>query len=376
VSVHKRQTAKGVRYDVRLRTLEGKVYGRTFDTKDKAKAFERAELTARDRGDWIDPAARLRTFADVAAEWLGSNPGKKAGTVSTERAMLTRHVLPTLGAQRFGGITPAAVQALVNDLSARLSPRSVHRVHSIMRAICNYALATDVVARSPLRGIKLPSAKPADAHVFTPAELTAAAEALPAEYRPMVWLGAVLGLRWGEVAGLRVGALDLLGGTIRVERAVVRGANGSPVLGEPKSDAGRRNLAIAEPLTVLLAAHLKAIGLTAADRNALLFPGWDGGLLRYSNWLRRVWWPAMVAAGLATLERDGTKRQHYDGPGFHDLRRTSATALVVDGVDIKTAQYRLGHSSPVLTLELYAQAVTAAERDAAKRVGVRLMSAG
>ena len=145
-------------------------------------------------------------------------------------------------------------------------------------------------------------------------------------------------------------------------------------LGEPKSTAGRRTLAMPGPLADVLAAHAAALGLTAADPEALLFPAPDGGLLRYSNWLRRSWWLAMVAAGLGTLERNDTGRWHYDGPGFHDLRRTSATALVVDGVDVKTAQYRLGHSSPVLTLSLYAQAVTAAERDAADRIGVRLMS--
>jgi integrase len=140
-----------------------------------------------------------------------------------------------------------------------------------------------------------------------------------------------------------MGALDLLGRTLAVERAVVRGANGRPDLGEPKSDAGRRTLAMPAALAQALAAHAKAIGVTAADPEALLFPAPDGGLLRYSNWLRRAWWPAMVTAGLGSI-------------------------------DVKTAQYRLGHSSPVLTLELYAQAVTAAERDASERVGARLMT--
>lgn len=67
-------------------------------------------------------------------------------------------------------------------------------------------------------------------------------------------------------------------------------------------------------------------------------------------------------------------RRHYDGPGSHDLRRTGATALMVDGVDVKTAQYRLGVSSPALTLEVYAQAVPQAERDAAEAIGARLMT--
>lgn len=82
----------------------------------------------------------------------------------------------------------------------------------------------------------------------------------------------------------------------------------------------------------------------------------------------------MVTSGLGTLEQDDeTRRWHYDGPGFHDLRRTSATALVVDGVDVKTTQYRLGHSSPMLTLDVYAQAVPQAGRKAADTVGDRLM---
>jgi integrase len=376
MSIHKRETTRGARYDVRLRDPEGRTYTRTFRTKDDAKVFERAELTARDRGLWIDTRLGSRTFRELAADWLASNPAKKASTLAAERSLLEGHVLPDLGPKTVRSITPRDVQAIVNDLAGKMAPRSVRRIHSTMRAIGNYAVATDHIARNPVRGIKLPATVPTEVHVFTPEELVSAADALPAEYRPMVWLGAVLGMRWQEVAALQMGALDLLGRTLAVERAVVRGANGRPDLGEPKSDAGRRTLAMPAALAQALAAHAKAIGVTAADPDALLFPAPDGGLLRYSNWLRRAWWPAMVTAGLGSIEKDDDGRPHYMGPGFHDLRRTSATALVVDGVDVKTAQYRLGHSSPVLTLELYAQAVTAAERDASERVGARLMSAG
>ena len=70
--------------------------------------------------------------------------------------------------------------------------------------------------------------------------------------------------------------------------------------------------------------------------------------------------PACVAAGL-------------DGLVFHDLRRAAATALVLERVDMKTAQTRLGHSDPRLTLVLYAQASNEADRDAAERVGARFV---
>lgn len=57
-----------------------------------------------------------------------------------------------------------------------------------------------------------------------------------------------------------------------------------------------------------------------------------GGEISISHWE-----PAVKDAGL-------------DGLSFHDLRRTNATAMVAEGVDVKTAQARLGHSDPRLTL--------------------------
>lgn len=51
-----------------------------------------------------------------------------------------------------------------------------------------------------------------------------------------------------------------------------------------------------------------------------------------------------------------------------DLRRASATAMVAAGVDLRTAQERLGHADPRLTLSVYAHAVDGANRDAADRL--------
>jgi integrase len=77
--------------------------------------------------------------------------------------------------------------------------------------------------------------------------------------------------------------------------------------------------------------------------------------------MRRVWLPAVESAGLNVL-------------GFHDLRRTNATAMVLDGVDVKTAQTHLGHSDPRLTLAIYAQATREGDRLATDKLGTRLMT--
>lgn len=148
--------------------------------------------------------------------------------------------------------------------------------------------------------------------------------------------------------------------TLEVAEQVTRGRGGRIFLGEPKSDAGHRLLAMPMPLVELLRAHLDAHGLAEADETAFVFASHDGGPLHYANWYHRVWAPAVEVAGL-------------EGLTFHDLRRANATGLVSAGIDVKTTQTRLGHSSSRLTLDLYAQSVAALDRDAAEALGATFM---
>ncbi len=77
--------------------------------------------------------------------------------------------------------------------------------------------------------------------------------------------------------------------------------------------------------------------------------------------MQRVWLPALELAGLSDPRLT-----------FHGLRHSAATAWVAAGVGIRTAQHRLGHSTPRLVLALYAHATTQADRDAADKVGALL----
>jgi integrase len=117
-------------------------------------------------------------------------------------------------------------------------------------------------------------------------------------------------------------------------------------------------MAIPEWLADEVAALMARRGLSAADSVSLLFTaGGDIGL-SYTNWRRRTWVPACERAGLAGLR-------------FHDLRSLATTALIAEGVDVKTAQTRLGHSSPQVTLAIYARATLEGDRAAAEKVGER-----
>jgi integrase len=375
MSVKARQTKKGRVYDVRLRGPDGREVSRTFPTKRGAEQYQASQVTALAKGTWIDPAGLTRTFGEVAEEWLEANPAKRDTSRSRDLSALRSHILPLFADHRIGRLTPTDIRGAVKLWTRIMKPRSVRRVYGTLRAVLNYAVENDWLGRTPCRGIQLP-ATGSKTTVPVSAEDVATIAGAMGKFEAMAWVGVVTGLRWGEVAGLRVGDVDVLGRTIDVRVQVTRGKGGRAVLAPPKSEAGTRHLSIPPALAELLASHMAALGLSGADTEAFLFPSASGGPLDYANWRRRVWAPAVIAAGFYVsepdLERPGQTRP-VPTLGFHDLRRANATAMVRDKVDIKTAQRRLGHSDPRLTLAVYAQATVEGDEEAAARLGDRFM---
>lgn len=339
---------------------EGKrhIADHTFDTKADAAAWLATIRTDIGRGGWIDPQAGRVTVAELGKEWLEGDPSKRRRSMIRDEQILRLHIGPTLGSVPIASVTKARVQRLVNAwVAAEQAPRTVHRQYATLHALFAYAVGNDLIGRSPCRGIKLPEVPPLRRTPVTPEAVALLVEAVDVVYQAMVWVGAVLGLRWGEVAGLRVQDLDLLGRTLTVDFQL----DEQRELVEVKSGAGRRTLTMPRALVDVLSVHLARAGLTAANGDSLIFTAADGGPLSYTNWRRRTWLPAIEKAGLPDVD-------------FHDLRRAAATALVRLGVDVKTAQTRLGHSDVRLTLEVYAQATTEGDLEAADRLGERFFA--
>jgi integrase len=327
----------------------------TFAAKADALAYLATVETDLRRGAWIDPDAGKMTVAALEREWLEANPRKRASSRARDESILRSHVIPIMGTRAIASVTRHDVQALVDSWAALQAPSTVGRQYSCLRALFAYAEAADKLVRSPCRGIRLPRGQLVERPVLSAIELERLAEALGEDQAPMMWVGAVLGLRWAEAAGLTVDRLDILGGKLTIDRQLARNGQLEP----PKSSAGVRTFACPKWLLEDLAALLSRRGLTAADSDDLVFVSPDGAPLNYTNWRRRVWLPACETAGLAGLR-------------FHDLRSLAATALIAAGTDVKTAQTRLGHSSSRMTLDLYARATAEADRTAADAVGVFL----
>ena len=186
----------------------------SFTTKGDARAFLSAVETDIRRGVWIDPwAGRLRV-SELAEEWTASNPNKRESTTAREELTLRLHVLPTIGELRIERVGPRDIQRLVNSWRAEHAPRTVKRNYEVVRAMFGYAVRNDWLARNPCRNVNLPPVEGTRRFDLTPEDVAGIAAHVADEYRPMIWIGAALGLRWSEVAALRVGRLDLDAGRL------------------------------------------------------------------------------------------------------------------------------------------------------------------
>ena len=258
--------------------------------------------------------------------------------------VLRDHIYPAFGALPVTAITPAAVREWHAALKDKTGPTMRAHAYGLLRTIMNTAVADEVIAANPCRVRGGGSVK--RAKKIRPAslpELEALVEALPGKYRLMALLACWCGMRFGELAELRHSDIDLRSGVVHVRRGVVRVPGGRKVKG-PKSEAGRRDVAIPPHLVPLVKNHLRKY--VPPRRDALMFPAASGGHLAPAT-LYRVYYPAREAAGRPDLR-------------FHDLRHTGAVLAAATGATLAELMARLGHSTAGAALR-YQHA--AADRD-------------
>jgi integrase len=152
-------------------------------------------------------------------------------------------------------------------------------------------------------------------------------------------------MRRGEVLAARWGNTDLDGKLIRVRESLEETKAGLRFKG-PKSKAGIRDITLPTIVVETLRAHRKrllerrlVLGQGRLTDKDLVFPAWDGS----------PWQPNVFGAAWSKLQVElGI------GVSFHALRHTHASQLIDAGVDVVTISKRLGHSSPAITLQIYA----------------------
>jgi integrase len=214
-------------------------------------------------------------------------------------------------------------------LAGEASTITAAKAYRLLRAIMSRALDDGGIAVNPCRVTGAAAERSPERPVATIAEVEALADAVEPQYRAMVLLAAWCSLRFGELAALTPTDIDLLHGVVRIQRAVSEAA-GEPTVGPPKTEVGRRTVAIPPHLHEQL-----RVATSGLEPRALVFPGKDGGYLTRS-WWRRIWHKALTATGL-----------DYH---LHDLRHAGNTWTAAQGASVAELMRRMGHASPAVAL--------------------------
>ena len=335
------------RWRARYRVGDATTRSRTFATKGEGRGWLNAELSRLHRGEWVDPRHGKTQVGVWAERVMAARIHTRASTRAQNRSLMRSLVLPAFAERTLASVTPVDIQRWISELTAAgYAPSTITHAFQLLRATFTAAVDADLLARSPVRGIRLPPKQHREMRFLTPAEFGELAVVVADRYRLLVNTAAYTGLRFGELAGLRRGDIDPLRKTITVRRGLVEVA-GKLHIEEPKTAASRRTVTLPSWLREELAFHL------AGHEQSHVFIAPGGGLLRRSNFRYRIWLPAVAAAG-------------FDGLRFHDLRHSHVAWLIEAGEHPKVIQSRLGHTSITTTLDRYGHLMAGLDAAAAE----------
>lgn len=313
---------------------------RTFPTRKAAVQWRQDMQVAIRNGE--HRITRAVTLAEVRDDWAkaaeegtaltkAGQPYKPSVLRGYRDAWVTK-IEPELGRSKVAEIRPVHVKALVTKLMGQgLAPSTVRNTITALRVLFKWAVSEELASSNPCDTVALPSGGTTRDNIVPVETALEMVAALKTPRERALWATAFFaGLRRGELGGLEWADVDLDAHQITVRRSF---DPGSRTMVLPKSKAGSRVLGF----PALLAPFLCAV----EGRDGLVFGREDGsGKPFVEKGITATADAAWAEAGLPRLT-------------LHECRHTYASLMIAAGVNIKTIQTWMGHSSITVTLDLY-----------------------
>jgi integrase len=311
-----RRGAEQYERDVRSALVDG-TYGKREEVPTLAK-FE---------GEFIDVYARTEN---------------KDSEVEAKKRHLKNHIVPFFGHMRLDQIGAEHVARYkAAKLKEEYDPKSINNQLAVLRKLLAGAVDWGRIDHVPaLKWLMRFPPPPFDFLTFEEADRLVNAGG---DWRAMIVVALKTGLRHGELLALRWEDVDLVAG-----RLVVRQALSGKKIDTPKNHKSREVPLSDEALAALKAhRHLRGRFVFCDEKGELM-----------SRCMGR--WPLWSACTRAGLRRIG----------WHVLRHTFASHLVMRGAPLKAVQELLGHADMTMTMR-YAHLSPDARRGAGRRQDVR-----
>jgi integrase len=403
MSVRKRAwtTSKGIEKEAWVVDYVDQTGRRRLKTFAKKKAADNFEATANVeiRADIHTADSASITIAEAGRLWLetGDKAGLERSTFAAYRQHLKLHIEPYLGSVKLSQLSAPMVREFEDKLArgdmpegADPQPRTrvmVRKVRVSLSSLLSDAQERGLVSRNVVRDLRRTRARGVERKaerrqkgklkigidIPTREEIKAIVETAKGRWHPVLLTAIFTGLRASELRGLRWTDVDLEKRELHVRQRADRYS----AIGKPKSESGERTV----PLTPIVVNTLREWKLACPKSEAgLVFPSSGGLVEHHKNIVERGLIPTLIAAGVTTEEGrpDGEKIKRAKYTGLHALRHFYASWCInrrVDGgleLPAKVVQERLGHSSIVMTMDVYGHLFPrgddSAELEAAERL--------
>ncbi|MFE9797024.1 tyrosine-type recombinase/integrase [Streptomyces goshikiensis] len=368
-----------------------RVYG-TTRTEALAKLTEK--IATSNRGVPVPSAqgsvsAYLTYWLDAVAVYQ-----LRENTHTRYSACVHQHLIPGLGKKKLAKLTAKDVRTWLNQLrttcqccarsidarrdqphccaagaccSKRLSPLTLAYIHSVLKSALEHAVREEEITRNVARNVRTGTPRP---RRFEPLTADEARQFLAAvrndRLSALYELALRTGLRKGELLGLQWEDLDLQTGTASIRRTLQRTQTGGLTALPTKTRASERRIALPSECIHSFKEHREVQGgerEAAADDwrdNGLVFSTPAGGPIDPANLNRSF---------RALLDRAGLRRIR-----FHDLRHSTATLLLEQGVELIVIKELLGHAHIGVTATVYAHVRLRLQHEAISLLGNALHS--
>jgi integrase len=362
---HKR-TANGYAYDSYRRQVTYK--GKKFRPEAKSAADWKAKVEAWKKevdSSFLTTDPKM-TVSQLAQLFMGDAlASQRPKTIEERGSKLKLYILPVIGHLKLRSVTSRHIEAIYEN-AEDVSASTLEHVHKVTHRLFEFAIENAyVLTETPIsKGLM----KRVKRFMASSRETTSAddiglgyedidsilMESKGKPYEIVIHWQLIHGLRIAEALGMMWDDIDFVKDTIHVyrdvsdtPRATVKGskwADGDgPIVTATKTPSSRREVPLqAETKSLLEQTPVE-------DRHGYIYATAQGTPFLPSNYRKRVFTPLRKRLGLDTMQT-------------HDLRKAFGSVLLTNGVDIMTVSHWMGHSSPAMTMGIYAKVLPEAEK--------------
>ncbi|RJP38991.1 MAG: site-specific integrase [Desulfobacteraceae bacterium] len=318
----------------------------------KTAKTELREIEAKlEKGNYI-PGKNIPLFKKLAQDWIDSKkPNLRHSTWSVYKGHTQNH-FSDLDDIRVDKITVTEVEKFIRDRQAEgMHILTLRKILVTLGQIMAYAVRHRYIDSNPVRDAERPKSQGDEQDekisVLNPVEIKSFLGAvLDQKYKTFFKLAIMTGCRQGELIGLKWSDIDWKNSQVAINRTFNNGR-----WYDVKTKTSKRCIDLGPSMIK----DLKVWKLACPpNKMNLIFPNEAGGPMNHSNMRARHFFPALKKAGIKEIR-------------FHDLRHSKVSLMIDQSENLKYIQTQMGHSSPTVTLNVYAHLMKKVNPEAAKR---------